>query len=103
MAVAGYKRGIGRQIAGIGFAVLALTILPGHAPAQDRSSIPPKDSGNPLSELISGYEFSPMQVRALQDDDFDNPGFKWVSRGETLWSVPDGAARGTAHSRPRPT
>jgi sulfur-oxidizing protein SoxA len=85
-------RGIGRQIAGIGLAV-ALTVLPGHAPAQDRSSIPPKDSRNPLSELISGYEFSPMQVRALQDDDFDNPGFKWVSRGETLWSVPDGASQ----------
>jgi len=82
-----------RQIAGIGLAALALAVPLSHAPGQSRSSIPPRDSGNPLSELISGYEFSPIHVRALQDDDFDNPGFKWVSRGEALWSAPEGASQ----------
>jgi sulfur-oxidizing protein SoxA len=61
--------------------------------AQERKSIRPKDSDNPLTELISGYEFTPLKTRALQDDDFDNPGFAWVSRGERLWSLVEGAAR----------
>jgi sulfur-oxidizing protein SoxA len=86
-------RRIGGKIAGIGLAFLALTVPPSQAPGQSRSSIPPRDSGNPLSELISGYEFSPIHVRALQDDDFDNPGFKWVSRGEALWMMRDGASQ----------
>jgi L-cysteine S-thiosulfotransferase len=60
--------------------------------AQERKSYPPRDSDNPLNELISGYEFSPIKIRSDQDDDFDNPGFAWISRGETLWSEVDGTA-----------
>jgi sulfur-oxidizing protein SoxA len=61
--------------------------------AQDRKSIPPKDKDNPLTELISGYYFTPLKLRALQDDDFDNPGFTWVTQGEKLWGQIDGAAQ----------
>ncbi len=75
----------------IGLVVLfALAVPASQAAAQTRNAITPADSRNPLSELISGYEFSPINVRALQDDDFDNPAFKWVSRGEALWSKPEG-------------
>jgi sulfur-oxidizing protein SoxA len=77
----------------IGLAVFVASALSADpAAAQTRNAIAPGDSRNPLSELISGHEFSPMKVRALQDDDFDNPGFKWVSRGEALWSKPEGTA-----------
>ena len=69
----------------------ALAFFP-PAIGQTRKSISPKDPANPLSELISGYEFSALDIRALQDDDFDNPGFVWVSRGEALWSRPEGQA-----------
>jgi sulfur-oxidizing protein SoxA len=69
----------------------ALAFFP-PAAGQTRKSIPPKDPANPLSELISGYEFAALDIRALQDDDFDNPGFAWVSRGEALWSRPEGQA-----------
>ncbi len=61
--------------------------------AQERKSIPPKDKDNPLTELISGYEFSPIKVRAWQDDDFDNLGFGWVAQGEVLWNEVDGGAQ----------
>jgi L-cysteine S-thiosulfotransferase len=67
-------------------------ILP-HAAGQARKSIPPQSNNDPLRELISGYEFAPLDIRALQDDDFDNPGFGWVTRGEALWSAPDGTAQ----------
>lgn len=34
----------------------------------------------------SGLQYSSADVRALQNDDFANPGMLWVSRGEKLWS-----------------
>lgn len=38
----------------------------------------------------SGIEFAGPDVRALQADDFANPGMLWVTRGEKLWSTPAG-------------
>lgn len=40
----------------------------------------------------SGTEFHGAELRALQADDFANPGMLWVARGEALWSEPRGAA-----------
>jgi sulfur-oxidizing protein SoxA len=76
-------------------AVLFLAALPlGPRPmAQERKSVPPRDKDNPLTELISGYYFTPLKLRALQDDDFDNPGFTWVTQGEKLWSQVEGGAQ----------
>lgn len=48
--------------------------------------------GHPLPELISGYEFRSAETQALQDDDFENPGFLWVEQGEALWNKADGQA-----------
>jgi sulfur-oxidizing protein SoxA len=42
------------------------------------------------SPLKSGIEFAGAEVRALQQDDFANPGMHWVARGEKLWSTPAG-------------
>ncbi|WP_084396845.1 sulfur oxidation c-type cytochrome SoxA [Henriciella aquimarina] len=36
-------------------------------------------------EIRSGYTFLQPQTQALQDDDFANPGFLWVDRGDALF------------------
>ncbi len=46
----------------------------------------------PPAQLQSGAAFAGAQVRALQGDDFANPGMLWVDRGERLWREPAGAA-----------
>lgn len=40
----------------------------------------------------SGVEFQGADVRALQADEFANPGMLWVARGEALWSAKRGSA-----------
>lgn len=40
--------------------------------------------------LKSGGEFAGADVRAMQGDDFANPGMLWVARGEKLWSEASG-------------
>jgi sulfur-oxidizing protein SoxA len=42
--------------------------------------------------LKSGLEFTSPDVRALQQDDFGNPGMLWVTRGEKLWQEAAGAS-----------
>ena len=50
-------------------------------------------AGIPPAERRSGYEFMSRETRAMQDDDFVNPGTLWVLDGEALWNRKDGAAR----------
>jgi len=52
----------------------------------------PASKDNPLEELYSGWHFRSPETQALQQDDFDNPGFLWVDKGEELWSKVDGEA-----------
>lgn len=40
----------------------------------------------------SGYLFAAQETRDMQDDDFNNPGFLWVERGEAAWRKMEGAA-----------
>jgi sulfur-oxidizing protein SoxA len=82
----------------MGMLLLAAVIPDPRASAQERKSIPPKDKDNPLTELISGYYFTPLKLRALQDDDFDNPGFTWVTQGEKLWTQVEGSAQKSCDS-----
>lgn len=72
--------------------VCLLAGLAGQALPAERGAMPPAEAGNPLKELIPGENFLPASIRALQDDDFDNPAFVFVDRGEKLWSTADGAA-----------
>lgn len=53
-------------------------------------SVAPPSEDHPLDPLISGYQFRAKETQALQDDDFDNPGFLWVDNGEELWKTVDG-------------
>jgi len=46
----------------------------------------------PASELRSGSSFGSPELRAMQGDDFANPGMLWVERGQKLWQTPAGAA-----------
>ena len=44
----------------------------------------------PRPQPKSGIEYAGSDVRALQADDFGNPGMLWVARGEKLWNAPAG-------------
>ena len=42
--------------------------------------------------LLPGSTFQSPEARAMQSDDFANPGLLWVERGEKLWNEPRGVA-----------
>jgi sulfur-oxidizing protein SoxA len=54
--------------------------------------IKPTDSRNPLTEVVSGYNFRKAMIRDVQDDDFANPGMLVADHGEELWTTVDGTA-----------
>ena len=72
--------------------MLAVIILAPAAFAQATKSKVPNDQSNPLRELISGYYFTSLATRALQDDDFDNPASLWLDSGATTWNKVEGQA-----------
>ncbi|MEP7068320.1 MAG: sulfur oxidation c-type cytochrome SoxA [Usitatibacter sp.] len=43
-------------------------------------------------------QFQSADVRAMQADEFGNPGMLWVERGATLWKAPRGAAKASCES-----
>ena len=45
-----------------------------------------------FKERRSGYTYASVETRAMQDDEFENPGYIWVDKGAELWEKPDGAA-----------
>ena len=51
----------------------------------------------PFSPL-SGYEFARPETRAIQDDEFANPGLFWIERGAELWMSPVGPAERSCHT-----
>ena len=71
-------------------AVFAAVLIyaPSAARAQERAI--------PLPELRSGATFTGADVRAMQADDFSNPGMLWVERGQKLWSTPAGSGQSCA-------
>lgn len=48
--------------------------------------------GHPLDPIVSGLWFRTKETQAMQEDDFNNPGFLAIERAEALWSKVDGAA-----------
>jgi sulfur-oxidizing protein SoxA len=62
-----------------------------HPPWREHAIKPPgKDF--PVPEIVSGFWFRTKETQAIQEDDFNNPGFLRVEPGETLWSKPEGTA-----------
>ena len=48
----------------------------------------------------SGYQDASPPVRAMQDDDAENPGFLWVQQGQSIWEdarVPSGQSCQSCH------
>jgi len=45
-----------------------------------------------LDEVISGWHFRGTETRAMQADDFDNPGMIFVDNARASWNTVDGAA-----------
>lgn len=43
-------------------------------------------------DKFSGYVMADPTTREMQDDDFSNPGFLWVEKAESVWSVAEGTA-----------
>ena len=43
-----------------------------------------------VEDRRSGYTYARVETRAIQDDDFDNPGYIWVEKGAELWATQDG-------------
>lgn len=52
----------------------------------------PPSKDFPLDKIYSGYYFRTPETQALNQDDFENPAFLWVEKGEALWSTVDGKA-----------
>jgi sulfur-oxidizing protein SoxA len=75
-----------------GLAGIALAENATERPHWQGHGIKPPEKNFPLPEIVSGYWFRTKETQAIQDDDFNNPGFFAIERGEQLWSKPDGAA-----------
>ena len=45
-----------------------------------------------VDDRRSGYTYAAPETRAMQDDEFDNPGSIWLASGERLWHTIDGEA-----------
>ena len=52
--------------------------------------VKPTTKNSPLSEIISGWHFRSAETQRLQQDDFENPGYLWVEKGEELWAQTEG-------------
>jgi len=55
----------------------------------------------PRGELKEGSAFAAPEIRAMQQDEFANPGMLWVTRGERLWrepAGPEGKSCATCHA-----
>ena len=76
--------------AAAGVFLLAGTALAGMDTSK-LNSIRPDHDDHPLDEIISGYEFRTSETQALQDDDFVNPAFLWLEKGEEAWNEVDGS------------
>lgn len=74
-------------------ALAALALLNGAQPALAATAVAEEVPGVVPWPLKSGLEFASAEVRALQQDDFANPGMLWVERGEKLWREPTGNTR----------
>ncbi len=100
------RTGIRWTLGGAGFALAAiaafsLSVGDVHADPNDNElvvegvKIPTEakaPEGSPFDKLYSGWRFRSPETQALQMDDFENPGFPLVDRGQALWSTADGSA-----------
>jgi sulfur-oxidizing protein SoxA len=78
-----------RRIAALTATVLVCAAAFGLAPlvrAQTQANLAKYTVGDEKS----GYLYATPTTRAMEDDDFQNPGSLWVDKGKALWSKVDG-------------
>ena len=51
----------------------------------------PEHVSDVLDEVMSGWLFRGTETRAMQSDDFDNPGMIFVEQAEDTWNAADGS------------
>ncbi len=51
----------------------------------------PAHMADAVDEIMSGWLFRGTETRAMQMDDFDNPGMIFVEKGEDLWNTAEGS------------
>jgi L-cysteine S-thiosulfotransferase len=54
-------------------------------------TVAPAHIADKLDEVMSGWLFRGTETRAMQADDFDNPGMIFVEQAEDLWNTVDGS------------
>ena len=80
-----------------GLCTLSLFYLTACAPAQPEKP----DFGITPENIRSGYDFLTAETQALQDDDFSNPGFLWVEKGQDVFANTDqGQSCASCHTDP---
>ena len=52
----------------------------------------PEHVSDALDEVMSGWLFRGTETRAMQMDDFDNPGMIFVEQAEEVWNTAEGSA-----------
>jgi sulfur-oxidizing protein SoxA len=65
-------------------------ILNGETEIVTRTAAPAAVEGA-LDEVISGWHYRGTETRAMQADDFDNPGMIFVEKAEDLWNAAEGS------------
>lgn len=61
-------------------------------PQSEYPALPTSPSAYTHGNEKSGYLYLDPQTQAMEADDFSNPGFLWVQKGQALWSKPDGTS-----------
>jgi L-cysteine S-thiosulfotransferase len=92
---AAWLRGAG--LAALLAAVLASAGCTAGDPEGGRAAPSPQARPQPLQQ---GSAFAPPSLRAMQADEFENPGMLWVARGAKLWRQaegPDGRSCASCH------
>lgn len=72
--------------------VALLAVLCAGVPPLVRSQTDPNVASHSAGTSKSGYLYAEPQTRAMQDDDFNNPGMLWVDKGKKLWNTVEGSA-----------
>ncbi|MGI9462362.1 MAG: sulfur oxidation c-type cytochrome SoxA [Aestuariivirgaceae bacterium] len=87
------RTGLAAAVAVVGIATAGVAVSGENLPEGITAiKTAPPSKEHPLDELISGWNFRSAETQALQQDDFENPGFLWVEQGESLWQTVDGSA-----------
>ena len=72
---------------------LALTLTLALGLVACAEGAPGPRSDKPAAEPVSGYAFLTEETKALQDDDFANPGYLWVYQGRALFKSEAGVSQ----------